>query len=244
MLPTGFPGCNGMDWDLSCFGQPSGRLLRTIWSMANVKLHEFIGTNREEIIRRCQAKVVTRIATKGATGATKTQGTHGVPLFLDQLVGELRYGPSHTSEISKSAMKHGHDLLVQGFTVSQVVHDYGDVCQSVTDLAMETNAPIATEDFRTLNRCLDDAIAGAVTEHAREQQVGRDGESNEMRNLINAAITAFEVIQTGTVGVGGTTGALVQKSLMGIRALIDRPAAEVAQPVPSGKANPKLVTPN
>jgi hypothetical protein len=25
-------------------------------------------------------------------------------------------------------------------------------------------SPISTEDFRTLNRCLDDAIAGAVTE--------------------------------------------------------------------------------
>jgi hypothetical protein len=107
-----------------------------------------------------------------------------------------------------------------------VVHDYGDVCQSVTDLAMETKAPIATEDFRTLNRCLDDAIAGAVTEHARGQQVTRDGQSNEMRNLIHAAITAFEVIQTGTVGVGGTTGALVHRSLVGIRALIEHPVED------------------
>src|ERR1700704_5235771 len=134
--------------------------------MANVKLHEFIGSNREELIRRCQAKVVKRIAEEGGLGGSATQGDHGVPLFLDQLVTELRHGPSHTNEISKGAMKHGRNLLVQGFTVSQVVHDYGDVCQSVTDLAMETNAPIATEDFRTLNRCLDDALAGAVTAHA------------------------------------------------------------------------------
>ena len=53
--------------------------------------------------------------------------------------------------------------------MSQVVHDYGDVCQSVTDLAVEVNAPISTDDFRTLNRCLDEAIAGAVTEYGREQ---------------------------------------------------------------------------
>jgi hypothetical protein len=220
--------------------------------MANIKLYEFIGVNREELIRRCEAKVVTRIATEGATGARatgatraiKTQGEHGVPLFLDQLVNELRHGPSNTHEITKGSVQHGHDLLRQGFTVSQVVHDYGDVCQSVTDLAMETNAPIATEDFRTLNRCLDDAIAGAVTEYSREEQVNRDGQSNEMRNLINAAITAFEVIQTGTVGVGGTTGALVRRSLMEIRALVDRPAKEIAQPALSGKANPKLVTSN
>ena len=43
---------------------------------------------------------------------------------------------------------HGHDLLHQGFSVSQVVHDYGDVCQSITELAMELAAPISAEDFR------------------------------------------------------------------------------------------------
>jgi hypothetical protein len=103
------------------------------------------------------------------------------------------------------------------------VHNYGDVCQSVTDLAMELNAPIATDDFRTLNRCLDDAIAGAVTQHAREQDITRDEEANKLRNLITIALTAFEVLQTGSVGVAGRTGTLVHRSLLSIRALIDPP---------------------
>ena len=223
--------------------------LRTIQCMTNLRLYDFIAVNRDELIRRCHAKVVTRLALEegsggsGSSGDKRTSGDHGVPLFLDQLVDELRHGPSSTTEITKGATKHGHDLLAQGFTVSQVVHDYGDVCQSVTDLAMETNAPIATADFRTLNRCLDDAIAGAVTEHAREQQVGRDGQSDEMLHLVNAAITAFEVIQTGTVGVGGTTGALISRSLTSMRALINRPAAEAARPA-MAKASSKLVTRN
>jgi hypothetical protein len=63
--------------------------------------------------------------------------------------------------LPKSAVLHGRDLLMQGFTVSQVVHDYGDVCQSITDLAVEKESTIATGDFRTLNLCLDEAIAGA-----------------------------------------------------------------------------------
>jgi hypothetical protein len=45
----------------------------------------------------------------------------------------------------------------------------GDVCQAITELAVELNAPISTDDFRTLNRCLDDAIAGAVTEYGGER---------------------------------------------------------------------------
>ena len=78
-----------------------------------------------------------------------------------------------SDEIGDSAKKHGHDLLKQGFTIDQVVHDYGDVCQSITDLAVELGAPISTDDFRTLNRCLDNAIAGAVTEFTLEQGVTR-----------------------------------------------------------------------
>ena len=43
----------------------------------------------------------------------------------------------------------------------------GDICQAVTELALEQHAPITTEEFHTLNRCLDTAIAEAVTEHGR-----------------------------------------------------------------------------
>jgi signal transduction histidine kinase len=198
-------------------------------------LQEFIAVNREEIIRRCRAKVATR-SVPPPTGA---EIDHGVPVFLDQLVDALRLGRTSSPEIGRSAVQHGHDLLLQGFTVSQVVHDYGDVCQAITELAVEMNAPISTEDFGTLNRCIDDAIAGAVTEYGRERnQSTLDGETargserlgflaHELRNLINTAIVAFEVLKTGNVGVGGSTGTVLHRSLMGVRAFIGRSLAEV-----------------
>src|SRR5436190_16924353 len=168
-------------------------------------LCEFIAVNRDEIILRCRAKVARRTVPT----PTKAEIDHGVPVFLDQLGEALRLGLNSTPEIAKSALQHGHDLLLQGFTVSQVVHDYGDVCQSITELAVELNAPISTDDFRTLNRCLDDAIAGAVTEYGRQRnQSGIDGESargserlgffaHELRNLMNTSLIAFEVLKTG-----------------------------------------------
>ena len=64
---------------------------------------------------------------------------------------------------------HGNDLLRKGFTVSEVIHDYGDLCQAVTDMAVEENEALSAADFRMLNRCLDDAIAGAVTEFGRQR---------------------------------------------------------------------------
>jgi len=198
-------------------------------------LHEFIAVNRDEIIRRCRAKVATR----SIPPSTDAEMDYGVPVFLDQLRDALRLGQTTSPAISRSAIKHGHDLLRRGFTVSQVVHDYGDVCQAITELAVELNAPISTDDFRMLNRCLDDAIAGAVTEYGRERnQSGIDGESargserlgffaHELRNLINTSLMAFEVLKTGNVGVAGSTGTVLHRSLLASHALIARSLAEV-----------------
>jgi signal transduction histidine kinase len=196
-------------------------------------LHEFVAINREEIIKRCRAKVVTRSV------PPPTEIDHGVPVFLDQLADALRLGLTSSPEIGKSAIQHGHDLLRQGFTVSQVVHDYGDVCQSITELAVEMNAPISTQDFGALNRCLDDAIAGAVTEYGRERnRATLDGDTargterlgfltHELRNLANTAIIAFEVLKTGNVGIAGSTGNVLHRSLMKLRTLIGRSLAEI-----------------
>ena len=152
----------------------------------------------------------------------------------------MRCGSSASSgsDIGTSAARHGRDLHLQGFTVSQVVHDYGDVCQSITDLALELKAPISVEDFRTLNRCLDDAIASAVTEYGRGNQAlvaaesTRDDErlaflAHEIRNLVGTASVAFEVLKTGNVGVGGSTGSVLQRSLSSLRDLITRSVDEV-----------------
>jgi signal transduction histidine kinase len=198
-------------------------------------LREFIALNRDEIIRRCKEKVAAR-------SIPPPEGTvvdRGVPMFLDQLGDALGQGPVSSIEISASAIQHGHDLLRQGFTVSQVVHSYGDVCQAITDLAVQIDAPISIDEFRTLNQCLDDAIAGAVTEYGRARnQSTVEGENareqkrlgffaHELGNLINTGIIAFEILKTGNVGVSGNTGAVLQRSLLGLRALVARSLAEI-----------------
>lgn len=198
-------------------------------------LYEFITTHRDLIITRCRERVASRPQSM-YTGAERD---YGVPLFLDQLVATLRAKGEPNLEIATSAALHGHDLLLKGFTVSQVVHDYGDVCQTITELALERRAPIETGDFRTLNRCLDEAIAGAVTVYGREsEQSSLDGQTergnqrmgffaHELRNLVNTAIVAFGVLKTGNVGLAGSTGAVLDRSLTSLRDLIARSLDEV-----------------
>jgi hypothetical protein len=193
--------------------------------------------NRTEIIRRCQVKVATR----SEPPPTNAEIDHGVPMFLDQLLNELRDEPSADVDIAKTATQHGHDLRVQGYTVSEVVHNYGDVCQAVTELAVERQAAISPDDFRTLNRCLDDAIAGAVTEYGRGQRgssdqddtfegARRDTVARDLLKAIQISKFAFDAIRSGSVGVAGSTGTVLRLGLDTAHDLAERLLAEILAP--------------
>jgi signal transduction histidine kinase len=202
-------------------------------------LRDFIAANREEILARARLRVVGR-DDPSMSGAEMSQG---LPLFLDQLHKALhrasrREGSDH-SDLKASAAVHGDRLFHQGLTVAQVVNGYGDLCQVITGLAMEGNSSIGADEYQTLNLCLDDATAGAVTAFSK----GRDGAmaaasaaegnerigalAHEMRNLLNTAILSFGTIQKGNVSSNGSTGAVHARSLLLLNSLIDRSLADV-----------------
>jgi hypothetical protein len=198
-------------------------------------LSEFVAVHRHEIVARCRARVAMRMAPR----ATEQELERGIPIFLGHLEKALASQLEAPAEATADAAAHGADLLTHGFTIGQVVHDYGDVCQTITALAIELAAPIPTADFRVLNRCLDDAIADAVTEYERGRErtlaavdARRSNEqlgflTHELRNLLGSAQLAFDVLRTGTVGVGGSTGDVLGRSLIRLRALVDRSLTEV-----------------
>ena len=215
-------------------------------------LHEFLTAHRAQLIERCKAKVLAR----GAPGGTDLELESGIPRFLGQLIRTLEVertsepmlsfkisGPSdgapNSSEIGASATLHGRGLMKRGFTVEQVVHDYGDLCQAITDMAVEHNEAIEVGEFRTLNRCLDNGIADAVMEFGYQQKLAYLGDgfqgqnerlgflAHELRNFIATATLSAAVMKTGEVSARGATAALLDRSLAGMRTLIDRTLAEV-----------------
>jgi signal transduction histidine kinase len=196
-----------------------------------MRLDTFLSQHRAAIIGRCRIKVRARRAPR----ATDGELDRGIPLFLDQLIETLRLDLADNPDVDEVATRHGGELMAEGFTIAQVVHDYGDVCQAVTDLAVEMGAPISNEDFRTLNRCLDEAIADAVTEFARLHDADLVGEGNqrlgifahEARNLMNAASLTFDMLKSGRIGIAGSTGRVLERSLTRLNSLIARSLAEV-----------------
>jgi signal transduction histidine kinase len=203
-------------------------------------LQSFLASNRSTLIDRCRAKVATRRAPR----PTPAELQYGIPLFLGQLIemlGEVAVAeaPAGNERRATGASKHGEELLRHGFTIEQVVHDYGDLCQSITELAAQKDLQIPVQEFGLLNIELDNAIAAAVAEYARprpgpsapdEVPVTREalgGLAHEMRNHLNTTILAISAIKRGTVSFSGATGAALDRSLIGMRDLIDRTLAEV-----------------
>jgi len=214
-------------------------------------LHEFLTSNRSVIIDRCRVMVSGRSDLK----TTPDEVVLGVPTFLDQVIETLIIEQTSepqddkcisvrnargeiASDVGTTAGLHGRDLFREGFTIEQVVRDYGDVCQAVTKLAIETGVPISVDEFRTFNRCLDNAIAGAVTEYVKHTSASNEGSSEplnsrrdqlaqELLNHLHAATLAVTANETGSVGMGGPTRDVLEESLAAMRNLVDRWLAEV-----------------
>jgi hypothetical protein len=216
-------------------------------------LHEFLTKNRNELIKRCVGKARKRDSPR--VTPIVSEPDHGVPLFLEQLVEALRSeqaSPGHKgkgtsgssaaslAESSRTAALHGKQLLDEGYTVDQVVHGYGDVCQSITELAGEMKAQVTVDEFHTLNRMLDNAIADAVSSFAQHRDsVSIQGAKNlhdrmsaledELRWHLNTALKALDALKVGNIGLKGATGALLESSLRNSRDLLDKSLPETRE---------------
>ena len=211
-------------------------------------LIDLITSHRLHLIKRCSDKAAER---NDSSAADPDLFQHGVPLFLDQLVAtlrsELQTGNADRRDpesapaslaIGRDAALHGADLLLQGYDIEQVVREYGDVCQAVTAVAVELDAEISAAEFRTLNRCLDDAIADAVNafSHAEHRGSRDQGEVSadrfhafltEHRRLLDVAIRAHTAIATAQVGVSGATGDLMINTLRQMRSNAESAEAQL-----------------
>jgi hypothetical protein len=215
-------------------------------------LHDLLRANRENLISRCRLKVSQR----SSPSATESELQYGVPLILDQLFDALvreeasptppedaifGYSSDTPGSVTagETATLHGTELFKLGYSVDQVVHDYGDLCQAITELAKETDAPITVDEFHTFNRLLDNSIANAVSAFVRLQHSSSVGEgaralhdrlgsvAEEQRILLDTALKALDALKVGNIGLMGATGTVLEDSLLKLRVIVDRSLPEI-----------------
>jgi len=208
-------------------------------------LDQFLVENKDVILKRCQETIRKRTTPLLRDEEVEQR----LPIFYDQVVDTLRkledqgavvvpapsLVPSPPTLIGEGAGRHGRELQRLGFSLGQVVHLYGTICDSVTSLAQAKGFAIASAEFNLFNRCLDDAIGQAVAEFEQERDEDVSSReikhlgalAHELRNTLTGAMAALSMIKKGVVGVAGRTGGVLDRSLMRMRDLIDRSLTEV-----------------
>lgn len=153
----------------------------------------------------------------------------------DEPAMAMAAGRPDDAAVAVSAGHHGAEMLRLGYSLSHVVHAYGAMCQSITELVTKKHAQISPGEFRDLNLCLDVAIAGAVTEYQAVrniQESSREVEhlgflAHELRNALGSVKLCVDLIESGSVGFKGSTGQVLKQGIARIDNLINRSLTEV-----------------
>ncbi len=223
-------------------------------------LHEFLKTNEREILAACEAKseelggdssgelktglpifftqlltVLEHTPEEPEESSVDRSAMARAASAGDEPAIARAAGRPFEAAVALAAGNHGGELQKRGYTLSHVVHAYGSMCQAITELAIEKKEPIAPVEFKKLNRCLDVAIAGAVTTfQARHISVDSSREvqhlgflAHELRNALTTVNVSLRLIKNGVVGFGGSTGQVLDRGLKHIQELIDRSLTEV-----------------
>jgi len=204
-------------------------------------LYQFLLNERDSILALCREKLLELSEPRSSSDEMES----GLPVFYDELIEVLQKDEDDSSlDIDRvsgtihhaAATRRGKESLRLGYTVSQVVHGYGALCQAITQFAASHNGePIGAREFNRLKFCLDVAIAEAVTEFNRGQrdaatrdEVQRLGFlAHELRNALSTVSMAHLSIKMGLVGLGGSTNKVLEDGVLLMKDLIDRSLSEV-----------------
>ncbi len=118
-------------------------------------LHKFLLTERDKILALCSNKILT--LTGSITSSDEME--KGLPVFYDELIEVLRADIEEPAEVSNnviarvhraSAESRGKESLKLGYSISQVVHGYGALCQAITEYIEESiDLPLASSPLPT-----------------------------------------------------------------------------------------------
>lgn len=212
-----------------------------------IMLYEFLKNNKNEILHNTQVRTLEMAGARPSSDQLRK----GLPIFYQQLIDILVFEDTSSDttdhggykatdnpaevELSKSAGRHGSELMRLGYSLSHVVHAYGAMCQSITELLTSKETNITPSEFHHLNRCLDVAISGAVTNFQAHQIIKSKNQENEhlgflaheLRNTLMSINLSFEMIKMGSVGAQGSTSRIMDSSIKRMQFLIDQSLSEV-----------------
>lgn len=189
-------------------------------------LQEFLQKERDKILERAKEKAKTARWGRLASGAVD----EGWEVFFDELTAicnSCYISPGETDDGRKAF--GGTESQKLGFAITEAVEAYNILYQAIVESASDSSYEIDATDLRNLSVSLDRAIAQAVT-HFEEGQLklqnAKEGKvigflAHELRNCLQSATIAVEMVESGAVDFSGPTGKLIHTSHARMAELID-----------------------
>jgi signal transduction histidine kinase len=192
-------------------------------------LKDLLLGERSAILELCNRRVLQ--AGGALAGPTSLSGWS---LFYDELIEVLLDGQT-VSVAEPTENTEPKDYVKLGYTISDVVQSYNIVSQSIVEAAKLLNYHLSAIERARLTVSFDKAIAIAVTEFDRAKSVASQRKeterlgflAHELRNSLQSATIAMQLIESGSVGTNSSTGSLLQTSLQRMAELIDTALTEV-----------------
>jgi hypothetical protein len=171
-------------------------------------LHDFLTTERDTILMAVKEMA---LATQGSRIVSRDLDDGG-SLFYDELIGLMHRDQPFELHAEKGihtlqSEKRGKEYRRLGYTISEVVSGYGNLCQAITQLATHRGNEITSREFRQLNLSLDTAIAEAVTEYAKARLVECSDLETRRLDHIASELSACQDIIAELLKMGESTTA-------------------------------------
>src|ERR1041384_1166671 len=168
-------------------------------SGAMPNLHDVLASRRNEVMQRWLEEVQ---GTLHPASMPRVELIDHLPAFLSQVVATLQRRESAADGLD-AAEDHGVQRLALGFSLDQVVREYGAMRTAIFAVAADAGVEIGAHDYEVIFDCVINGIAGAVSEYSRQRDAERQRQAtehfafiaHELRNPLSSAVLAVAALQ-------------------------------------------------
>lgn len=198
-------------------------------------LQELLTTHAGEILAVAAARVAE--GTDGPASQRELLASGG--RFLEDIGARTRSPEPGCRGLALSAAARGAALMAEGLPLSTLVQGYVHLCQALREARGPAGEPLTASELGIINRCCDEAIEEAVRAYlAARDRAQAQGEVarrrqlvHDLRNQLNNAIMALEILHTGKVALSGNVGMMLDRSVSALRTLLDHESKLHAKPL-------------
>ena len=190
------------------------------------KLHEVLASLRNEVMQRWLEEVR---GTLHPASMPRMELVDHLPAFLDQVIAALQRRES-AADCLDAAEDHGVQRLALGFSLDQVVREYGAMRTAMSSVATDAGVEISAGDSEVIFDCVINGIAGAVSEYSRQRDAEMQRQAtehfafiaHEIRNPLSSAVLAVAALQANQkLDPTDRTVNILDRALQLMQSLID-----------------------